>query len=292
MKILIIHLVENYRERLQEITYVDTFSSIILKYDQMHDASVPYATDDEVTPRHAMNGGKRWDGLKDLDANEEEYFNGSDDEDELEYSAVENSQKRIKTGGKTPVGMGAGTVGAPSPTGATVASSPAPSIKSLVDYPDDEDDAMDVEEGGTKKAAAASTTASSTGNATAETNPAVDDAKATTTTAESTTTATATAPAVEENNGGDHIMTGSPVTSNASLPPTPDRLSEKRRREEEAEDDGMERLLRSTKKRSPSIGSKKGIASRDSSVGSTGAGRKISISFSARGEKGEKGKKD
>ncbi|KAF3940557.1 hypothetical protein ABW19_dt0208274 [Dactylella cylindrospora] len=243
IKLLINHLVESYRERLQEITYVDTFSSLIIKYDQLHDTTIPYNTDEDPGTRNSMNGGKRWDGLKDLDAQEEEYFNASDDEDELEYSAVENSQKRIKTGGKT---LGSG--------------SPATSIKSLVDYPDD-DDAMDTEEGAAKTS-----------------EPGIENLNITSRASSVTADGAADGEAPAE--GSDHVMTG-------SLPPTPDRLSEKRRREEEAEDDGMERLLRSTKKRSPSV-DKKGRGSANSA---SGAGRKISISFSAKGENG-RGKKE
>ncbi|KAK6532849.1 Platinum sensitivity protein [Arthrobotrys megalospora] len=278
IKLLINHLVEQYRERLSEITYVDTFSSLVIKYDQIHDTTVPFSADEEVGNRNAVNGGKRWEGLKDLDAAEEEYFNGSDDEDEVEYSAVENSGKRIKTGGKTPA------------SAAAAGTSPAGSVKSLVDYPDDDEDvvmdtAADVngetpkdtssagdEAGGIENLNIASRASSVTADG--------EDAVPATAAAGSTTPTPTSA-------ADDHIMTG-------SLPPTPDRLSEKRRREEEAEDDGMERLLRSTKKRSPSVGKKGGVVPNATAAagGAAAAGKKISISFASKGENGKKKEKE
>ncbi|KAF1847294.1 DUF625-domain-containing protein [Cucurbitaria berberidis CBS 394.84] len=91
IKMIVQHLVETYREKLQGITYVDTFQNLILRYDQMHEPVTTQELDhsftsvDSDTPaRHvgAVNGGKWGQGLKDVDADEEAYFNASDDEDE------------------------------------------------------------------------------------------------------------------------------------------------------------------------------------------------------------------
>jgi protein phosphatase-4 regulatory subunit 3 len=90
IKMIITHLVETYREKLQTITYVDTFQGIILRYEQAQESATTQELDhsftsvDSDTPaRHAtVNGGKWGQGLKDLDADEEAYFNTSDDEDE------------------------------------------------------------------------------------------------------------------------------------------------------------------------------------------------------------------
>jgi protein phosphatase-4 regulatory subunit 3 len=92
IKMLVQHLVETYRERLQEITYVDTFQNLILRYDQMHEPVTTqelehsFTSVDSDTParHHAMvNGGKWGHGIKEVDADEEAYFNaGSDEEDE------------------------------------------------------------------------------------------------------------------------------------------------------------------------------------------------------------------
>ncbi|KAL5119333.1 Platinum sensitivity protein [Pleosporales sp. CAS-2024a] len=92
IKMIVQHVVETYRERLQDITYVDTFQNLILRYDQMHEPATTQELDhsftsvDTDTPliRHhaVVNGGKWGHGLKDVDADEEAYFNASDDEDD------------------------------------------------------------------------------------------------------------------------------------------------------------------------------------------------------------------
>jgi len=94
IKPLIVHLVENYRKKLEDITYVDTFSDFVLQYDQTQGflaSSLPDTEED--TPKRPETGrGNRWDsGVKDLDATEEEYFNTSDDEDEMSGKPSENS---------------------------------------------------------------------------------------------------------------------------------------------------------------------------------------------------------
>lgn len=92
IKILVQHLVETYREKLQTITYVDTFQNLIMRYDQMHepvttqemDASFTSVDSDTPARQQLMvNGGKWGVGLKEPDPDEEAYFNGSDEEDEL-----------------------------------------------------------------------------------------------------------------------------------------------------------------------------------------------------------------
>jgi len=124
IKPLITHLVETHRDRLSQITYVDTFQNLVLRYDQMQgytsaDPDPGAAPDDDLTPTRSgtkINGHQRWQGLKE-DAAEEAYFNTSDDEDEL--SAAEAS--KLPTNGASPL-----------------------LNKSLVDYPDDDlSDPMD-----------------------------------------------------------------------------------------------------------------------------------------------------
>lgn len=91
IKGLVQHVVETYRERLEPITYVETFQNLILRYDQMNELVTTQELDhsftsvDSDTPgRHMnlINGGKWGQALKDPDAEEEAYFNGSDDEDD------------------------------------------------------------------------------------------------------------------------------------------------------------------------------------------------------------------
>jgi protein phosphatase-4 regulatory subunit 3 len=117
VKVLVNHLVENYREKIKEITYVDTFMNLILKYDQMQgysanmDASF-LDTEEDTPERSQVSGGRRWQGVKDLDAAEEEYFNTSDDEDEVLAKSPSN---RVAMNGASTVS------------------------KPLVDYPSDEE---------------------------------------------------------------------------------------------------------------------------------------------------------
>ena len=124
IKMLVQHLVETYREKLQAITYVDTFQNLILRYDQMHEPVTTQELDhsftsvDSDTPaRHsgAVNGGKWGQGLKDVDADEEAYFNASDDEDENVAS-----------------------IGKPVTNGASP-------VRPLVNYPDDDADEDDMD---------------------------------------------------------------------------------------------------------------------------------------------------
>ncbi|KAL6704893.1 Platinum sensitivity protein [Coniothyrium glycines] len=124
IKMVVQHLVETYRERLQEITYVDTFQNLILRYDQMHEPVTTQELDnsftsvDSDTPaRHAaaINGSKWGQGLKDVDADEEAYFNASDDEDD----GIPGTGKPILNG--------------------------ASPVRPLVNYPDDDADEDDMD---------------------------------------------------------------------------------------------------------------------------------------------------
>lgn len=126
IKAIIVHLIDTYREKLQTIVYVDTFQNLILRYDQMHEPPPTQELDNSFTSHESdtpvrnagiVNGG-RWQGLKDTDAEEEAYFNGSDNDDEEE--ALPNTAKPVVNG--------------------------ASPVRPLVNYPDDEaeDDSMDI----------------------------------------------------------------------------------------------------------------------------------------------------
>ena len=127
IKQVIVHVVENYREKLQAIEYVDTFQTLILRYDQMQGGYNPevdstlFSQDADGTPnRGNVNGNQRWQGVKEMDAAEEAYFNTSDDEDELANKKVSGKRPAMANGGPT-------------------------LAKSLVDYPDDDEDNMDAD---------------------------------------------------------------------------------------------------------------------------------------------------
>ena len=121
VKTLISHVVENYREKIKFITYVDTFSNFILRYDQTQGFAPSMETSfldtEEDTPKRPETGrGSRWEsGVKDLDAQEEEYFNTSDDEDEVHVQTPGKSSSRSSVNGASPLS------------------------KPLVDYPSDEE---------------------------------------------------------------------------------------------------------------------------------------------------------
>jgi protein phosphatase 4 regulatory subunit 3 len=118
IKPILFHVVENYRQRLQDITYVDVFENFVNRYDQSQGFGQEvernlFGQEEDTTPlRTRINGAnERWQGVRGLDADEEQYFNTSDDEDELARS------KTLLSNGTSPL------------------------MKPLVDYPDDDDEA-------------------------------------------------------------------------------------------------------------------------------------------------------
>ncbi|TVY24469.1 Uncharacterized protein LHYA1_G007242 [Lachnellula hyalina] len=123
IKIIISHLVENYRDKMEDITYVDTFQNFILRYDQTQgfapNLETSFLDTEEDTPKRETRGSRWEHGIKDLDATEEEYFNTSDDEDD-----VGKATSRPSINGASPIS------------------------KPLVDYPsDEENDIMDTDAG-------------------------------------------------------------------------------------------------------------------------------------------------
>jgi protein phosphatase-4 regulatory subunit 3 len=123
MNQVIKHLVPTYRETLESITFVETFQHLIRRYDQLREPTTTqelehsFTSVDSETPARnvgTVNGGKWGQGLRELDPDEEAYFNGSDDEED----GLSNG---LKPNGASPV-------------------------RPLVNYPDDdnEDDDMDI----------------------------------------------------------------------------------------------------------------------------------------------------
>ena len=123
VKQLIVHLVETYRDRLMSISYVNTFQALVLKFDQLH-SGYPMANGDdssfttqEGTPHRIVNGGQRFSGLKEMDDAEESYFNT--DEDVEDDEGLPTAIKQSMVNGASPV-------------------------RPLVNYPDDDDEGMDI----------------------------------------------------------------------------------------------------------------------------------------------------
>ncbi|KKK25454.1 hypothetical protein ARAM_006344 [Aspergillus rambellii] len=127
IKPIVLHVVGKYGDKLRNITYVDTFQGLILHYEQLQgyggDADSTIYSQEEVSPVLKMQHNGRWQGMKDMDPAEEEYFNTSDDEEEWQ----QDNQPATLTS-QIPNG------------------SVSPAVKPLVDYPDDDEednDAMD-----------------------------------------------------------------------------------------------------------------------------------------------------
>ncbi|KAL2812580.1 component of IIS longevity pathway SMK-1-domain-containing protein [Aspergillus granulosus] len=216
IKPITLHVVGKYGDKLRNITYVDTFQGLILHYEQLQgyseEADSTLYSQEETTPVLKTTHNGRWQGVKEMDPAEEEYFNTSDDEDE---------------------DRAAGPLISQAPNGAT-----SPSVKSLVDYPDDDEednDAMD-------------------------TNPEPE---------------TEQKEGLNQNEPSDAPSTGEaddpPSTPVQAVQTPPERLSEKRRREEE-DDDELVKLTSGLKRRS-STSSSSGTAGllrkkRSGSIGS------------------------
>ncbi|CAJ2501518.1 Uu.00g043710.m01.CDS01 [Anthostomella pinea] len=119
IKDLVKHIVENYREKVQELAYLDLFRTLIIRYDQTggFTANMDYFLEvEEDVGRRRTNINPRTGGpmehLTTMDQAEEEYWNTSDDEDDLQ----------AKSSGRTSALNGA-----------------SPSSKLLVDYASDEE---------------------------------------------------------------------------------------------------------------------------------------------------------
>jgi protein phosphatase-4 regulatory subunit 3 len=117
-------LVTNHRETLESITYVDTFQMMVRRYDQMREPTTTqelehsFTSVESGTPARNMgpvNGGKWGEALRELDPDEEAYFNGDDDDDE-----DENLSNGVRMNGASPV-------------------------RPLVNYPDDDGDDVDMD---------------------------------------------------------------------------------------------------------------------------------------------------
>ncbi|KAK3390513.1 component of IIS longevity pathway SMK-1-domain-containing protein [Podospora didyma] len=96
-KDLIKHLVENYREKVMALSYIDIFREILHRYDQSlgFNASVePYFLEDEEEvgrrPAHPSGRGGMMEHLS-IDPAQEEYWNTSDDEDENHARAPDHN---------------------------------------------------------------------------------------------------------------------------------------------------------------------------------------------------------
>lgn len=266
IKPITLHVVGKYGDKLRNITYVDTFQGLIVHYEQLQgyseEADSTLYSQEEVTPVLKMPPSGRWQGVKEMDPAEEEYFNTSDEEEEARLCPAMDADRNTDSEFQWQQdNQATGTLISQVPNGAA-----SPSVKSLVDYPDDdeeENDAMDTTEANQKQ----QPQPEESSNDDAPADPASD-------------------------------QPSTPVSQVVQTPP--ERLSEKRRREEEDDDElvkltsgpkrrsstssstGSAGLLR--KKRSSSIGSVI-IAEKGAAQGGQGAGnaapKRIAINLSS-----------
>ena len=222
MKPFVLHVVEKYGEKIKNITYVETFKNLILRYEQMQGyGGEPDSTllshEEETPSRRMQTNGQRWQGVREMDAAEEEYFNTSDDEevghllqcglflDKTNYVSQWQPDSMRNTSEVAQVQNGAAS----------------PVVKPLVDYPDDDEDEEDA----------------------MDTKPEPDGGQVQRTREE---------PQQDGSSHDDALSLSerspsTPVSMIAQSPP--ERLSEKRRREEE-DDDELIKLTSGPKRRS------------------------------------------
>ncbi|OHE95216.1 hypothetical protein CORC01_09477 [Colletotrichum orchidophilum] len=109
-------LVHHYRERLVDLSYMETFRNVLVLYDQTQGHTAEFYTEsEEDLARRTANPNQRMMEHISIDQAEEDYFNTSDDEDGPESRAFDKLQ----------------------PTNGSAVFTPA--SKPLVDYPSDEE---------------------------------------------------------------------------------------------------------------------------------------------------------
>lgn len=227
VKQLIVHLAEQYRERLMGITYVNTFQALVLKYDQMQSGYLPSAngveessfTTQEGTPHRMVNGGQRFSGLKEMDNDEEAYFNTEDDAEEDEEGGLPTSAKMAGV-----------------PNGASP-------VRPLVNYPADEDeDVMDIlASSPDRDAQVARAVNKSSSSSDPDTMEAVDTPAEPMDTDPSADNATSPEAHERGRSRRPVPIEGSPGRQETQSPPEP--IAVKRRREDADDDDELGRLM-------------------------------------------------
>ena len=226
IKELIKQMMENYREKVMALAYIDTFHDILTRYDGTQGFTTNidpfFESEDELgrgrPPPAAVAGGAR--GMMEhlvVDQAQEDYWNTSDDEDDLAAGQEPTEEELRRT-----LGM--------------MDRSPS---KPLVEYNSDEDasDPENIPPAGDDTVMTPADATTSTAAPTS-TTPSPTTPSPTTTTTTTTTTITDTQPHAPSTptNG----TTTAAAAAAAATPP--ERLSEKRRREEDDDDDALDKL--------------------------------------------------
>ena len=225
IKPLIIYLVETFRSTLDSISDVETFRTLIARYEVImnppppdpHGESVDSSFMTSDTEAHVARvstingGGGRWQGLKEVDEDEDAYFNTSDTEEDDEDELAKDSQGMVN--GLTRLGS---------------------HNKPLVDYDDDDDEEDDLN---AKEFPVLKSTQP----------PDNDDID---------TTSPSSSPPNDTSTAHEFSPPSPPSPPASMIPRPPSSLSEKRRREDDDEDDDeLGKLSSGVKRRNSSTGS-------------------------------------
>jgi protein phosphatase-4 regulatory subunit 3 len=106
IKELVKHMVENYREKLHSLSYMELFRTLLLRYDQTtgFTANMDYfleSEEDASRDRRRNRGPPQRHPMEHLtmDQVEDEYFNASDDEEDLQAKA---GDRTLSANGESP----------------------------------------------------------------------------------------------------------------------------------------------------------------------------------------------
>ena len=258
LKELVKHLVPKYRQQFEELSSLETFRMMLLQYDQTQGFTAPadfMLDSDEEAAKKQTTHGRMMEQLH-VDPAEEEYWNGSDDEEESAGAVSE----------KVPVANGA-----------------SPATRQLVDYLSDGDDEEEME--GREETPGTPDTEKTIGKAEAEegTKPEDEATAVGASTAESEGQEAPGSP--QEDEPSEATSPASSATLEAGQVPAPPRLSEKRRREEDDDDDEMGKMMQNKRRNSKGVASNAAaqtlLKRKGSFNGNNGGPGKIAISISS-----------
>ncbi|KAJ3296307.1 Platinum sensitivity protein [Borealophlyctis nickersoniae] len=142
IKPLVEHVVTKHRKTIDGITYVDTFKTLVRRYEQNVDPSMenngPEAEPESAKPASVKDGWGR------MDDDEEAYFNEPDKEDDDQQPPTQSERPKTPEPSPSPPATLTRLTPPPSPTRRRNAIEFVRATSPLVDYPDDEDDEDDL----------------------------------------------------------------------------------------------------------------------------------------------------
>ncbi|KAI8622308.1 component of IIS longevity pathway SMK-1-domain-containing protein [Chytriomyces sp. MP71] len=90
VKSLVSNLVQNHKDKFADVTFVDTFKNLVLRYEQNQDVPIAgLGAEDDDGPKPPEK--PKPDGWGKLDNDEEAYFNQDDDDDDAPYESGSTS---------------------------------------------------------------------------------------------------------------------------------------------------------------------------------------------------------